>query len=151
MERMLIFRSGSVTRSALSKPWNSGKSAVTKMKASGWNANPRTEEVLAAPLTVMAALAAGATVTFWKGPLVMMEGEMLMVPLPEPSELNALVTTKLRRYPVERLFWGLTANTPANWITSPLFKRRPTAAVQPVVTMLDPVCPAVALTVGVPP
>src|SRR5580692_8572752 len=46
---------------------------------------------------------------------------------------------------------GLTALTLAMLMMSPLFRRSAAAAVQPVVAIDAPVCPAVVVIVGVPP
>src|SRR3990167_4488468 len=91
----------------------------------------------------------GAALTFWYAPLRTIDGEMLIVMLPDPSAVAAAVAVYCRRTPVESRFCGLMPLAPAASMMSPA-ATAPVVAVHPLVTRVAPDCPA-PLTSGVPP
>src|SRR5690348_8070611 len=142
--------SGSVMVFANSTPPGSGRVKLPNTNASFWKRRPVGLTVPAAPSTVIAALSAGAALTFWYAPEVTIAGLIGRVALPAPSEDVSAVTTNCASEPVEASVNGFTANTPAMVNTSPFFRREAAAAVQPSVTRLAPDCDA-PFTSGVPP
>src|ERR1051325_3428018 len=144
---MEILRSGSMMREAISTPRGSSRSTQAKVKASLWNARPcgvaveaADEEVpFASGNTTMLALSAGDAVTVCICPEGVSGGEICRAPLPETSEAKSAVTVKVWSVPTDCRDWVLTWLTPTKVTISPALRRGPTAAVQPLTLIEEPV------------
>src|SRR5262252_5627527 len=82
----------------MSVPFGTGRSAVTSVKASRWNASPHGNDPFVAPRMLMVAPMAGEATTFCIGPDVTMAGEIESVAAPVASTTGA-VTVKYCNWP----------------------------------------------------
>src|SRR5271155_2289482 len=98
----------SLIRWAISTPPGKGRSAQAIANASLWKSMFCAVTVVVGPYGVIAALVAGAAVTVWNGPLVVMGGEIGRAVIAPPLAVIVAVATKSCNWPVDWKFCGLT-------------------------------------------